>query len=277
MPKFLCLLAALFGLMLSGPAAAEQTILKVDLLLVEQPSWVRSRDNSEWPLQTLEATDSLDPAELSMTPGFGWSAGKDSSFAEQAATLESQGYKTLYLATFSFPQTRLRGATTWSIHEGEPLTIAAEDPYEPENGVDPSWFDRPADTTPETLTPISGWLRSWVETYLFVEFDIARILADPSMRDLLGDDSPSWQPTSPTNNNFLPAQFGATAGPSDSDPEQPGWSTADIWPREAISMHRVHARKRVKLNEIHYFDHPQVGVLIRVTEPARHSSPEQTP
>lgn len=273
MPKFFCLLAALYGLILAGPVAAEQTTLQVDLLLVQQPSWVRSRDNGEWPLQKVEPVDALSPADLSMDPAFGWQPGDNSAFAAQAAKLESQGYKTLYLASFSFPQTRLRNATTWEVSEGEPLTIAAEDPYAPQNGVDPAWFDRPADTTPETLTPISGWIRSWVDTYLFVEFDIARIIGDSSLRNLVAEQSPGWQNTPTANNGFAQAQFGTPQN----TPTQPGWSTADIWPREAITMHRIHARKRVKLNEIHYFDHPQVGILIRVTEPRRNAPAESTP
>ncbi len=272
MPKFVTLLTAMVSLLIAGPAAAEQTTLQVDLLMVEQPSWVRNRDSGEWPLQEITPAEAYVPAELAADPAFDWQPGTASDFAAQAEKLKSQGYRTLYLASFRFPQTRLRDATSWAISEGEPLTIAAQDPYAVQNGVDPAWFDRPANLAPETLTPISGWLRSWVDTYLFVEFDLARILADASTRDLLAEQPAAWQTGRTPATDLISGSFSNTPAATAAD-----WSVADVWPREAIAMHRIHTRKRVKLNEIHYFDHPQVGILIRVTEPARNLPPEETP
>jgi len=272
MPKFVTLLASLAGLLLSGTVSAEQITLQVDLLLVEQPSWVRNRDSGEWPLQEIREAEALPPADLATDPAFDWQPGPGSAFSAEAGKLAAQGYKTLYLASFRFPQTRLRNATTWAVSDGDPLTIAAEDPYAVETGVDPAWFDRPTDLAPESLTPISGWLRSWVDTYLFVEFDIARIMADASLRELLGQPAPDWQTNAAPASEFINGSFGNRSAAAES-----GWSVADVWPREAISMHRINTRKRVKLNEIHYFDHPQIGILIRVTEPSRNATPEETP
>ena len=45
------------------------------------------------------------------------------------------------------------------------------------------------------------------------------------------------------------------------------FGTADAgWPRGAVQSWRLDRRKRVRLNEIHYLDHPRIGALIRVRE-----------
>lgn len=265
-------------LMLSSLATAANSILQVDLLMVEQPSWVRSKDVSSWPVRPQELQDAANPDDLANRSGFAWRPGPESSFAEIAEKMRSQGYKPLLLTSYRFPQTRLRRATSVSIREGDPLVVEAHSPYAADGVNDGSWFDQPQDRNPDVLPPINGWIRSWVETYLFVEFDLARYLPRPERRQQIEEARAqqainAWSQNETTSN--VPAQSipgigtsGFTNAFASPNTEDYSDASADIWPREAVEMHRVAERKRVHLNEIHYFDHPQIGVLVRVTEPS---------
>lgn len=272
----------LAALNLSHNAAAASTTLQLDLLVIKQPSWVRRNDTSPWPMRAQDAIDSaIDPLQIQPGSGMSWLPDLQAGLAAQSEKLEQQGYKTLYQASFRFPQQRLRNAPTFQIHQGDAITVEAENPYVNEGALDTTWFDRQNSLEPVTLTPINGWIRSWVDTYLFVEFDIAQFLADIERRTQLESDaSDSWQNNrSYTDNSFNYGQSQAEQQATWSTEEfsQANWSTADIWPREAVQMFRIAERKRVRLNEIHYFDHPQIAILIRVTEPPSLNAAETLP
>lgn len=268
-----------------APARATETILQLDLLVIKQPSWVRNRDSSPWPVREQEELASaLDPTTLPPNSDMVWLPNAESGIGPEAEKLEAQGYETLYQASFRFPQQRLRNAPAFLLAQGDPIAIEAENPYAGEGALDAAWFDRETTLEPTVLAPINGWIRSWVDTYLFVEFDIARLLTDAPLRTQLesapANDwgatnsfssatsgfTPSQSRTLNTNNN-LPISSSQQSWPSASS-SNGAWSTVDVWPREAVQMHRIAQRKRVRLNEIHYFDHPQFAVLLRVTEPA---------
>ena len=241
-------------LLLSAPARAETT-LQMDIVVFLQPSWVANRDQASWPLRERPEVPFVLPQEAASQGLLEWLPGESSGIAAEAAKLDAQGYRPLYQASFRFAQTRLSRAQTFAIQEGEPFVVEASSPYVSDADFAGEWADADAgqELEPESLTPLSGWARAWVDTYLFVEFDIAWMIADPARRAEVLE--------ARALDGFYSGQFG---------PPQPARYDAlpmDIWPREAVQMLRIAERKRVRLNEIHYFDHPRLGILVRVSEP----------
>lgn len=83
--------------------------------------------------------------------------------------------------------------------------------------------------------PLEGWLRVFENRLLFVEADIVAQVT-PTNR----------QPRVPVYSTREQAQ------------EHAGWEPAP-------ESFRIQERRRVKLNELHYFDHPFFGLLVRVS------------
>ena len=315
-PRLPSLLPALLLVLLAMPAGAQT--LQLDLYLFEQPRWVQDSDQGRWPFAIPESRDALPPSQAAERAGLEWLSGEQAGFAAAAAQMESQGYRRLYLASFRFPQARQRQAQTWRIAGGERLDIAAADAYADLEGFRGQWQDEIESREPLTLPSLSGWVQTWVDTYLFVELDLALLQADMRRRAEIeqarrerawqaqADGGPGLRIASnraAERNGERGGQRGtgdpasyrgsgrdaaraasADARASDGRPETGGYAardpyaagggntasdfgTADAgWPRGAVQSWRLDRRKRVRLNEIHYLDHPRIGALIRVRE-----------
>ncbi|MEN8720257.1 MAG: CsiV family protein [Oceanococcaceae bacterium] len=251
------LLSLIVGTLTLPLSARAQTTLQLDMIVFEQPSWVSRRDHGQWPLQAQDMNDARTPEDLASRPGLEFLPDSGSAFAAEAAQMRSQGYTPLYVASYRFPQSGLNRSPIWRVASGPEIAIEAESLMQAAQvsgeGVD---FDRPTEREPETRRRLQGWARAWVDTYLFVEMDIARLVTDAALRAEIEQqrdfDGERADRAAEYSNVF--------ARPDRATPAD------DLWPREALSMHRLAQRKRVKLNEVHYFDHPVIGILMRVTQ-----------
>lgn len=257
LPLPLLLIFVVIGTLALPPSARAQTTLQLDMMVFEQPSWVSRRDHGQWPLHSQDMNDARAPDDLAGRPGLQYLPDSSSAFADEAAQMRSQGYTPLYVASYRFPQSGLNRAPIWRVESGPEIAIEAESLMQAAqisgDGVD---FDRPAERVPELRRHLQGWARAWVDTYLFVEFDIARLVSDAAQRAEIHQQRAFDGETT----NRAP-EFSDTFASTDR-----AFTADDLWPREAMSMHRLAQRKRVKLNEVHYFDHPVIGILMRVTQ-----------
>ena len=247
-------------------------VLQLDLVLFAQPPWITKRDQGQWDYQAPPQVPSVDPLQAAQSGDAVLLAENQAGLATEIERLQSQGYTVLEQLSLQFEQSRQNQAMTWQVRSGEALLVEPPRAATASNLMGSQWYEAAASRQVQSHYAIDGWVRAWVDRYLFVEFDIAQFVGNTQRLEEVRSRSSSWQPS---------AGFGRAAGqsynpfPNTTSGEPAGaLSTLDAWPAEAVDLYRLHERKRVRLNELHYFDHPRIGMLIQVSEPERSSLTE---
>lgn len=254
---------------LALPLSAAADVLQLDLVLFTQPPWITARDDGRWDYQAPPQTPSIDPLQAAQAGDAVVIESPEGGLTAEVERLQAQGYTLLERLSVQFQQSRHDQAIAWQIRAGDPLLVEPPRLGAASNLMGSQWYDDTTTRQPQTHYTVDGWVRAWVDRYLFVEFDIAQFVGDQQRREDIQSRSTNWAGnldstlSAPTTQAYSP--FGSPASPAPSG----ALSTLDAWPAKAVDVFRLHERKRLRLNELHYFDHPRIGMLIQVTEPPR--------
>lgn len=255
------------ALWLASPLPALADVLQLDMVLFAQPPWITKRDQGQWDYQTPPPATRVDPAQAEQDGTARLIPTEQGGLAQEVQRLEAEGYTVLDQLSLQFEQTRNADAVHWQIQAGEPLLVEPSLAVSGDQLMGSQWYEESLSRQMQTHFAVDGWVRAWVDRYLFVEFDIGQFVGNTQRLEELRTRSAAWQSASDFSQSLSSSPYNSPFGNAGPAPAVGAVSTVDVWPAEAVDLYRLQERKRVRLNELHYFDHPRIGMLIQITEP----------
>ena len=117
----------------------------------------------------------------------------------------------------------------------------------------------PTDVEPVPVPGIDGRFRLSMNRYLHIDVDLLYDSAELASETAVPDDAAGTFPTSRPADNASPNVPGTGIGPV-----TPGDHQGIVGDDSRARYYRMRQSRRIKVGELHYFDHPYLGLLVLV-------------